>query len=56
MDPEPADLAEYGGVNGGTLIDSAVQEYDLRTGRLVYSWVASRHIPVATNRRLRSWI
>ncbi len=41
----PAQLARYGGVNGGAMIDSAVQEYDLRTGRLVYSWVASRHIP-----------
>jgi hypothetical protein len=40
----PAALAKYGGVNGGAEIDSAVQEYDLRTGKLVYSWVASRHI------------
>jgi EmrB/QacA subfamily drug resistance transporter len=40
----PAQLARYGGVNGGSLIDSAVQEYDLRTGKLVYSWDASRHI------------
>ena len=40
----PAELASYGGVNGGAMIDSAVQEYDLRTGKLVYSWVASRHI------------
>ncbi len=40
----PAQLARYGGVNGGAMIDSAVQEYDLRTGKLVYSWVASKHI------------
>ncbi len=40
----PAQLAKYGGVNGGAMIDSAVQEYDLRTGKLVYSWVASKHI------------
>jgi EmrB/QacA subfamily drug resistance transporter len=40
----PADLAKYGGVNGGAEIDSAVQEYDLRTGKLVYSWVASKNI------------
>jgi EmrB/QacA subfamily drug resistance transporter len=40
----PAQLARYGGVNGGAMIDSAVQEYDLRTGRLLYSWVASKHI------------
>ncbi|HEX3617921.1 MAG TPA: MFS transporter [Solirubrobacteraceae bacterium] len=41
----PAQLAKYGGVNGGALIDSAVQEYNLKTGKLVYSWVASQHIP-----------
>ena len=41
----PANLAKYGGVNGGALIDSAVQEYDLRTGKLVYTWNASQHIP-----------
>ncbi|HEX3801670.1 MAG TPA: MFS transporter [Solirubrobacteraceae bacterium] len=40
----PAQLAKYGGVNGGAMIDSAVQEYNLRTGKLVYSWVASKHI------------
>jgi MFS family permease len=43
----PAQLARYGGVNGGAMIDSAVQEYDLRTGKLVYSWPASAHIPVS---------
>ncbi|MDE3134074.1 MAG: aryl-sulfate sulfotransferase, partial [Acidobacteriota bacterium] len=45
----PAQLARYGGVNGGAMIDSAVQEYDLRSGRLVYSWVASRHISPAAS-------
>ena len=44
----PAQLANIGGVNGGAMIDSAVQEYDLRTGRLVYSWVASKHISATT--------
>ncbi len=41
----PAQLAKYGGVNGGAMIDSAVQKYDLRTGKLVYSWTASAHLP-----------
>ncbi|HEY2655930.1 MAG TPA: MFS transporter [Solirubrobacteraceae bacterium] len=41
----PAQLAKYGGVNGGAMIDSAVQKYDLRTGKLLYSWTASSHIP-----------
>jgi EmrB/QacA subfamily drug resistance transporter len=40
----PAQLAKYGGVNGGAMIDSAVQEYNLKTGKLVYNWVASKHI------------
>ena len=40
----PMDLARYGGVNGGAMIDSAVQEYDLRTGKLLYSWDAADHI------------
>jgi hypothetical protein len=34
------DLSPYGGSNHGTLYDSAVQEYDLTTGKLVYSWDA----------------
>jgi EmrB/QacA subfamily drug resistance transporter len=42
----PANLADDGGVNHGVLVDSAVQEYNLRTGRLLYSWKASDHIPL----------
>ena len=34
------DLSAYGGSSSGTLLDSAVQEYDLRTGQLIYSWDA----------------
>jgi hypothetical protein len=34
------DLSPYGGNKNGTLYDSAVQEYDLRTGKLLYSWDA----------------
>ncbi|HEX3874788.1 MAG TPA: MFS transporter [Solirubrobacteraceae bacterium] len=45
--PVPADLAKYGGVNGGAVVDSAVQEYNLTTGKLLYSWNASDHIPVS---------
>ena len=40
-----ADLSGDGGVSNGVLTDSAVQEYDLRTGRLLYSWSALAHIP-----------
>jgi EmrB/QacA subfamily drug resistance transporter len=42
----PIDLSKYGGAYNGALIDSAVQEYDLRTGKLVYSWDALDHIPL----------
>ncbi len=40
----PADLAKYGGVNGGTIVQSAIQEYNLKTGKLLYTWNASDHI------------
>ncbi len=40
-----ADLSGDGGVSNGVYTDSAVQEYDLRTGRLLYTWKASSHIP-----------
>jgi EmrB/QacA subfamily drug resistance transporter len=39
-----ADLSRYGGVSSGVYVDSAVQKYDLRTGRLLYNWRASDHI------------
>jgi WD40 repeat protein len=34
------DLSPYGGKKNGTLYDSAVQEYDLRTGKLLSNWDA----------------
>ena len=43
----PMDLVPYGGVLNGTLTDTAVQEYDLNTGNLVYSWDAVDHIPLS---------
>jgi len=42
----PIDLSRYGGAYNGALIDSAVQEYNLRTGRLLRSWDALAHIPL----------
>ena len=42
----PMNLSRYGGAHNGALIDSAVQEYNLRTGRLVWSWDALAHIPL----------
>jgi EmrB/QacA subfamily drug resistance transporter len=39
------DLSGDGGVSNGVFTDSAVQEYDLHTGKLLYTWSASKHIP-----------
>jgi EmrB/QacA subfamily drug resistance transporter len=43
----PMNLSRYGGAYNGALIDSAVQEYNLKTGALVRSWDALRHIPLS---------
>jgi EmrB/QacA subfamily drug resistance transporter len=43
----PMNLSRYGGAYNGALIDSAVQEYDLTTGTLIYSWNALKHIPLS---------
>ncbi len=39
-------LSSYGGAYNGALIDSAVQEYNLKTGKLLHSWDALDHIPL----------
>ncbi|MBV9194766.1 MAG: hypothetical protein JO168_11535 [Solirubrobacterales bacterium] len=50
---EPMDLSAYGGSPTGTLLNSAVQEYDLHTGALLYTWDAAPdgiqpgHIPLS---------
>jgi hypothetical protein len=46
----PMNLSRYGGAYNGALIDSAVQEYDLKTGALVRSWDALAHIPLSESR------
>src|SRR5581483_6467757 len=43
----PRDLSGYGGAYNGALIDSAVQEYDIPTGKLLYSWDALQHVPLS---------
>lgn len=40
-------LRRYGGAVDGVVTDSAAQEYNLRTGRLVRSWDALKHIPLS---------
>jgi EmrB/QacA subfamily drug resistance transporter len=46
----PMNLSKYGGAYNGALIDSAVQEYDLTTGKLIHSWDALDHIPLSDSR------
>ena len=43
----PMNLTKYGGAKNGAVVDSAVQKYDLKTGRLIYSWDALDHIPLS---------
>jgi EmrB/QacA subfamily drug resistance transporter len=43
----PRDLSKYGGAYNGALIDSAVQEYNLKTGALERNWDALEHIPLS---------
>jgi EmrB/QacA subfamily drug resistance transporter len=43
----PMNLSRYGGAYNGALIDSAVQEYNLKTGKLLYTWDALTHIPLS---------
>ncbi len=43
----PADLTSAGGSATGLLSDSAVQEYDLKTGKLLQTWDALGHIPLS---------
>ncbi len=40
-------LSRYGGPRKGVVSDSAVQEYNLKTGQLLRSWDALAHIPLA---------
>jgi EmrB/QacA subfamily drug resistance transporter len=43
----PMNLSNYGGSVDGAIVDSAVQEYDLKTGALIRTWDARDHIPVS---------
>jgi EmrB/QacA subfamily drug resistance transporter len=46
----PMNLSKYGGAYNGALIDSAVQEYNLKTGKLIRSWDALDHIALGDAR------
>ncbi len=48
----PMNLSRWGGVADGALDDSAVQEYNLSTGKLLRSWDAFKHIPLSATHSL----
>ncbi|HEX5190992.1 MAG TPA: MFS transporter [Streptosporangiaceae bacterium] len=48
----PMNLSKWGGVYNGTLVDSALQEYDLKTGKLLWTWDAYKHIGLADTHSL----
>lgn len=43
----PADLTPYGGTKYGSYMDYAVQEIDLRTGKLLFEWDIRDHVPLS---------
>ncbi|MFF3541960.1 arylsulfotransferase family protein [Streptomyces platensis] len=45
--PVPMDLSPYGGPEDGAILDSEVQEVDLATGELVFSWDILDHVDPA---------
>ena len=46
----PRDISRFGGAYNGAIIDSAVQEYELSTGKLLRTWSALDHIPPSASR------
>jgi hypothetical protein len=47
--PVRADLSSVGGSRNGELLDSIVQEIDIRTGRLLWEWHAFGHVPLTAS-------
>lgn len=47
----PMNLTPYGGPANGMLVDFAVQEYDLPTGRLLGTWDALHHVPLSQSKQ-----
>jgi len=46
----PSDLRPYGGPAGGFIADQQVQEIDLETGRLVFSWDSLEHLDLSQSK------
>jgi hypothetical protein len=43
----PRNLERYGGSRHGRIVDALVQEIDIKTGRVLFSWSAARHVPLS---------
>ncbi|MFJ3303162.1 arylsulfotransferase family protein [Streptomyces sp. NPDC086549] len=52
--PVPMDLTPYGGPQNGAIENSEIQEVDLATGRLLYSWNALDHLDPADSEEAAS--
>ncbi len=48
----PVNLSKWGGVYNGTIVDSALQKYNLTTGKLLSSWDVYKHIPLSDSHSL----
>jgi len=48
----PINLSKWGGVYNGTIVDSALQKYNLTTGKLLSSWDVYKHIPLSDSHSL----
>jgi EmrB/QacA subfamily drug resistance transporter len=46
----PRNISKFGGAYNGAIIDSAVQEYELSTGKLQRTWSALDHIPPSASK------
>jgi hypothetical protein len=44
-----ADLSSVGGPRNGYVLDCAIQEIDIRTGRLLWEWHALGHVPLSAS-------
>jgi hypothetical protein len=49
-DELPADLSGVGGPKSGWLLDSVVQEIDVATGDVVFTWHSVGHVPLSDSR------
>ncbi|KAJ6786156.1 hypothetical protein PWT90_00718 [Aphanocladium album] len=49
--PIPADLSAVGGAAQGYLLDGVFQELELETGKVLFQWNASDHIPIKTSKK-----